>query len=221
MHGLIPEDALGVGMGLDIVNLDGDDLLGGDLGQDLGVIALAGPDPVPGVQDQLGVVTAGGLHHGPGLLHIGEAAVGHGLHADGVLPGPVAELLQLLGGVLHRVGLHEAAVDLVHAEELAHVEAELLLVLLLVGAVLLRPLDDVLHLRDLHAVLFQDGQDVGVEEALVQGVHIGLRPEADALKARVLGGGDPLLKAALIAQGPGADGDGILLRHGRFLLYSS
>ena len=97
-------------------------------------------------------------------------------------------------------------------------EAHLLLVLLLIGAVVLRPLDDVLHLGDLHAVLVQNGQDVGVEQALVQGVYIGLRPQADALKARLLGGGYALLEGALVAQSPGADGDGILLRHGRFLL---
>ena len=157
MHGLVPEDALGVGMGLHVVDLHGHDLLGGDVRQQRLVIGLTSTHPVPGVQNQLGVVAAGGLHHGPRLLDVGQAAVGHRFHADGVLPGPVAQLAQLLGGVLHGVVLHQPAVDVVHAEQLAHMEAHLLLVLLLIGAVVLRPLDDVLHLGDLHAVLVQNG----------------------------------------------------------------
>ena len=100
-----------------------------------------------------------------------------------------------------------------NSEEFTHMEAHLLLVLLLIGPVVLRPLDDVFHFRDLHVVFIQDGQDVFVEQALVQGVHIGLSPQADALKTGLFCCADPLFKGALIAQGPGTDGNRMSLAH--------
>lgn len=50
MHGLVPEDGSGIGVCLNIVDLDGDHLISGDVSQNGGVIALIGTDPVPGVQ---------------------------------------------------------------------------------------------------------------------------------------------------------------------------
>lgn len=125
----------------------------------------------------------------------------------------MAQFTELLGGVFHGVILHQAAVDLLHAEQLAHMEAHLLLVLLLIGAMLLHPLDDVLHLGTAHAVLFEGGQNVRIEQSLVQRIHISLGPQTDPLEARVFGGLDPLFKGALIAQRPRADRDGVFLRH--------
>ena len=78
-------------------------------------------------------------------------------------------------------------------------EAHLFLVLLLVGAVVIRPLDDVFHFGDLHIVLFQDGQDVRIEQTFVQGVHIGFRTEADAFKTGGLCCCNTFFKGALIA----------------------
>ena len=59
--------------------------------------------------------------------------------------------------MLDAVLLHKAAVDVVYAEELAHVEAYLLLVHLLVAAVILGPEGDVLDLGHGDAVLLKDG----------------------------------------------------------------
>ena len=197
-------------MGLYVIELDGNDLVGGDILQERGVVGLTCADPVPGVQNQLGVVTAGGLDHFPGLAHAGKAAVRHGLHADGVLSGSVAQLFQLLSGPFHGVILHKAAVDVVNTEQSAHMEARLLFVLLLVGALFIGPLYDVLHLSDLHVILLQNSQDVAVEKAFVQCVHIGLCSQSDALKACGFCGGYALLKAALVTQRPGAYSDGML-----------
>ena len=217
MHALVAEDGLGVGAGQHVVELDGNYPLGRDVGEQLKVKGLVRADPVPGIEDELGVLAAGALDDGPGLLDVRDAAVGHGLDADGVLAGPAAELAELLGGVLNGVGLHEAAVYVLHAEEPAHVEADLLLVHLLVAAVVLGPEGDVLDLGDGDVVLLEDGEDVLVVQALGQGVHVGLGAQADALEAGGLGGGDALFKLALVAQGPGADGQRMILGHFYFL----
>ena len=213
MHGLVAQNALCVGVRLNVVELDSDYLLRGDAFKHGQVDGLICADVVPGVKNELCIVAAGGLDDCPGLFHIGQAAVGHGLHADGVLAGAVAELFELLRRPLNGVVLHQAAVDVVYAEKLAHVEAHLLLVLLLIGAVGLGPLYDVLHLSDLYIVLGKDGKDVLVKKSLVQGVYIGLGAKADAIKACGLGGGYALFKAALVAQRPRADGNGVFLRH--------
>ena len=97
-------------------------------------------------------------------------------------------------------------------------EADLFLVFLFVGAVILGPLDDVLHLSDLNLVFLQDLQEIFVVKPLSQGVHIGLCPQADALEASGFCRGNSLLESALIPQSPGTDSDRIFFRHGCFLL---
>ncbi len=133
------------------------------------------------------------------------------------LPARWQSSRELLGGVLDGVGLHEAAVYVVDAEEVAHVEADLLLVHLLVAAVVLSPEGDVLDLGDGDVVLLEDGEDVLVVQALGEGVDIGLGAQADALEAGGLGGGDALFKLALVAERPGADGQRMIFGHFCFL----
>ena len=47
VHGLVPQDALGIGMGLHVVDLGGDDLLRRETLQDRQVQGLIRPDAVP------------------------------------------------------------------------------------------------------------------------------------------------------------------------------
>ena len=217
VHALVAEHVLGVGVGEDVVDLDGDYLLRRDIGQQLEVVGLVRAYPVPGVEDELRVIGAGGFYDGPGRAHVGDAGIGHGLDAYHILPRPAAELGELLRVVLDGVFLHEAAVNMVHSEELAHMEANLLLVHLLVAAVVLGPERDVLDLGDGNAVLIEDAEYVLVVQPLGEGVDVGLRAQADALEAGGLGGGHALFKPALVAERPAADGYGVSLAHFYFL----
>ena len=96
MHALVAEHVLGVGVGEDVVDLDGDYLLRRDVGQQLEVVGLVRAYPVPGVEDELRVIGAGGFYDGPGGAHVGNAGIGHGLDAYHILPRPAAELGELL-----------------------------------------------------------------------------------------------------------------------------
>ena len=116
---------------------------------------------------------------------------------------------------------------MVHAEQLAHMEAQLLLVLFLIRTLFLRPLDDVLDLGDTHVVFVQNSKDIAVKKTFVEGIDIGLCTQAYALKARSLRCAHALFKAALIAECPRTDCNGMLFAHfdfpplicGRLCLY--
>ena len=116
------------------------------------------------------------------------------------------------------IGLQQAAIDVLNAKQVAHMETYLFLVFLLVGAIFIGPLGNVFHLSDPHIVLVQDGQQVLVLEPLGQGVGVGFGPQAKPFVASGFGGADPFLKAAFVSQSPGADGNRTGFRHGKFLL---
>lgn len=102
VHGFVAEYCRCIGARLHVVELDGDDLLGGDIRHESGIVALPGAYPVPGVEDELCIIAAGVLHDLPRLAYSGKPAVGHGLDADGVFPGARGGLQALCPGAERR-----------------------------------------------------------------------------------------------------------------------
>ena len=135
MHGLISQDGFCIRSVIGIVDLDGDDFLRHLLCQD--VVWLVCSYPVPCIQDHVSVLSAGGFHYIPCFFQIRDSAVGHWLYADDPLAGSVAELFLISVLCAQQSSFPSAAVDVVHAEQVAHMEAHLLFVFLLVGAVVL------------------------------------------------------------------------------------
>ena len=213
MHGFISQNGCCIGSFINIVNLYGNDFFCGNPLQNREVNGLICSQPMPAVQNQLCIFAAAFLYHCPRLFHIGQAAVRHRLYADGVFACSVAQFLQLLCSMCNGIVFHQTTVDVVHAEQLAHVEAHLFLIFLFIGTVILRPLHDIFHLCNLHIVFFKNCQNICIKQTFVQCIHIGFRTQTDTFKACLLGCLHSFLKAALIAQCPRADCDGIFFRH--------
>ena len=97
-------------------------------------------------------------------------------------------------------------------------EAHLLFVFLLVGTVILCPLNNVLNLCTFHAVLVKNCKDILIVKALCKSVYISLGAESDSVVACLLGCDNTILEFALVSQCPGTDSDGVLSGH--YLLLS-
>ena len=217
MHGLVSEDALCIRSLPDIVDLDGDDLVCRDVCKELKVAGLICADPVPCIQDQLCVLAVSCLDNCPALFDIRNSGIRHRLDTDDPLACSLAELSELLSGMLDRVVLHQAAVDLLDTEQLAHMEAHLLFVFLLIGTVVLCPLNNVLNLSTFHAVLVKNCKNILVMKSLCESIYISLCTKSDSIVACFLGCDYTILKFALISQCPGTDCDGVLSGHYKLL----
>ena len=100
------------------------------------------------------------------------------------------------------VVFHQSAVDLCDTEQLTHMEAKLLFVLLLIRALILCPLYDIFYLGNLHIILFEDVENVLIKQTLIQCIHVSLCAETDSFVAGFLCSLYTILEFALIAQCP-------------------